>query len=426
MPCLNLSTNVSLEGVDTSSILSQASSTVAKIIGKPEPVSGRCPEPHEGRPPLDPARSPGSGTPARGAAPLTPAWFGPTSLSPKTEQPAAYGELVSIGGLSPDVNKKLSGAIANILETKLSVPKSRFYLEFYDTKAIKAEPFNLFMKMALSCSSFLIAFLCLFRPVRVKKMLNVYMLYTRFQLGLEWSDLLGVLPLIFSHLVYSRNRHGSKLLPRHPPITNQPAPTISADTHQLPSSSSSSALRSFFSGISETVRSGLANRRPWPELLDRSAFSKPESLSEATLRIRKNYNYFRINYLAVISAVLAVSLLTNPFSLILLAALLASWLFLYLFRQSSDPPLTVFGRQFSDRETLLFLIVSTIVVIFLTSVGSILVSAFMVGIGIVCLHGALRTPKIFSLMSRRRREALQASSLSSPLVPPPLLSPRGC
>ncbi|KAK4432244.1 PRA1 family protein B4 [Sesamum alatum] len=174
------------------------------------------------------------------------------------------------------------------------------------------------------------------------------------------------------------------------PITN-PQPQPPADSNQLPSSSS--AVRSFFSGVSETVRSGLANRRPWPELLDRSAFSKPESLSEATLRIRKNYNYFRINYLAVISAVLAVSLLTNPFSLILLAGLLAAWLFLYLFRQSSDPPVTLFGRQFSDRETLLFLIVSSIVVIFLTSVGSILVSALMVGIGIVCLHGALRTPE---------------------------------
>lgn len=51
-----------------------------------------------------------------------------------TEQPAAYGELVS-GGLNPDVNKKLSAAIAAILETKLSVPKSRFFLKFYDTKA---------------------------------------------------------------------------------------------------------------------------------------------------------------------------------------------------------------------------------------------------------------------------------------------------
>ena len=52
-----------------------------------------------------------------------------------TEQPAAYGELVSIGGLNPDVNKKLSAAIAAILETKLQVPKSRFFLKFYDTKA---------------------------------------------------------------------------------------------------------------------------------------------------------------------------------------------------------------------------------------------------------------------------------------------------
>ncbi|KAG9147933.1 hypothetical protein Leryth_003524 [Lithospermum erythrorhizon] len=37
-----------------------------------------------------------------------------------TEEPAAYGELVSIGGLNPDVNKKLSAAIANILETATS------------------------------------------------------------------------------------------------------------------------------------------------------------------------------------------------------------------------------------------------------------------------------------------------------------------
>lgn len=51
-----------------------------------------------------------------------------------TEEPAAYGELVSIGGLNPDTNKKLSAAIASILETKLSVPKDRFFLKFYDTK----------------------------------------------------------------------------------------------------------------------------------------------------------------------------------------------------------------------------------------------------------------------------------------------------
>ncbi|CAK9319836.1 unnamed protein product [Citrullus colocynthis] len=104
MPCLNISTNVNLEGIDTSSVLSEASSTVAKIIGKPEAYVMVV---------------------LKGSVPMS---FG------GNEEPAAYGELVSIGGLNPDVNKKLSAAISAILETKLSVPKSRFFLKFYDTK----------------------------------------------------------------------------------------------------------------------------------------------------------------------------------------------------------------------------------------------------------------------------------------------------
>ncbi|KAL8517171.1 hypothetical protein ACS0TY_015401 [Phlomoides rotata] len=169
-----------------------------------------------------------------------------------------------------------------------------------------------------------------------------------------------------------------------------------SDTHTAADgqqSSSNSALRVFISSISQTIRSGLSNRRPWSELLDRSGFSKPESFSEATVRVRKNYTYFRTNYLTVITATLAVSLLTHPLSLIFLATLLAAWLFLYIFRQPSDPPVTIFGRQFSDRETLFLLIVSTIVIIFLTSVGSVLVSALMVGVAIVCSHGAFRVPE---------------------------------
>nr|CAD1828846.1 unnamed protein product [Ananas comosus var. bracteatus] len=104
MPCLNLSTNVSLEGVDTSAILAEATKIVANLIGKPEAYVMIV---------------------LKGSVPML---FG------GTEQPTAYGELVSIGGLNPDVNKKLSAAVASILETKLSIPKSRFYLKFYDTK----------------------------------------------------------------------------------------------------------------------------------------------------------------------------------------------------------------------------------------------------------------------------------------------------
>ena len=104
MPCLNLSTNVSLDGEDTASILSKVIKAVARIIRKPEAYAM-----------ID----------LKGSIPTS---FG------GTKQPTAYGELVSIGGLNSDINKKLSAAISSILENKLSVIKSRFFLKFYDAK----------------------------------------------------------------------------------------------------------------------------------------------------------------------------------------------------------------------------------------------------------------------------------------------------
>lgn len=175
------------------------------------------------------------------------------------------------------------------------------------------------------------------------------------------------------------------------PTTTTTSAATSSESTQI--SGPTPAFRSFLNNIVDTVRNGLADRRPWSELVDRSAFSKPESVSEATQRIRKNYAYFRVNYISVVTAVLAISLLTNPLSLIILAGLLAAWLFLYLFRTSSDAPLTIFGRQFSDRETFIGLLVATAVVIFLTSVGSVLVSALMIGVALVCAHGAFRVPE---------------------------------
>ncbi|GKD81780.1 macrophage migration inhibitory factor homolog isoform X1 [Tanacetum coccineum] len=71
-----------------------------------------------------------------------------------TEEPAAYGELVSIGGLNANVNKKLSAAVAEILETKLSVPKSRFFLKFYDTKASYSQHLDILERMCHNLFSF--------------------------------------------------------------------------------------------------------------------------------------------------------------------------------------------------------------------------------------------------------------------------------
>ncbi|KAK4749518.1 hypothetical protein SAY87_026967 [Trapa incisa] len=175
------------------------------------------------------------------------------------------------------------------------------------------------------------------------------------------------------------------------PISSPPLASTAGSDQSQPSAATS-ALRSFINNISNSLSQGFVQRRPWPELVDRSTFSKPESLSDASLRVRKNYSYFRVNYLSFIAAVLAVSLITHPFSLILLAGLLASWLFLYLFRPP-DSPLVLFGRTYSGRETLGILIVVSIIVVFLTSVGSVLISALLAGVAVVCIHGSFRTPE---------------------------------
>ncbi|KAL4313214.1 hypothetical protein GQ457_01G019120 [Hibiscus cannabinus] len=169
-------------------------------------------------------------------------------------------------------------------------------------------------------------------------------------------------------------------------------PISSAQSVESQPPAATPAVLSFLSHLTDSVRNGLSQRRPWAELADRSAFSKPESFSDALLRVRKNYSYFRVNYLSVIGIILAFSLLSHPFSLLLLLGLLCSWIFLYLFRPA-DQPLVVFGRSFSDRETLGILIVFSVFVVFLTSVGSLLISALMVGVGLVCAHGAFRVPE---------------------------------
>ncbi|XP_010249309.1 PREDICTED: PRA1 family protein B4-like [Nelumbo nucifera] len=152
------------------------------------------------------------------------------------------------------------------------------------------------------------------------------------------------------------------------------------------------AFRAFISRINDLARQGFSKRRPWAELIDRSAFSRPDSLSEATSRARNNFSYFRVNYAILLAGVLALSLLSHPFSLLVLLCLLAAWLFLYLFRPS-DPPLVLFGRTFSDRETLGGLILLTFIVVFLTSVGSLIISTLMIGLAIVCAHGSFRVPE---------------------------------
>ncbi|KAL5205096.1 hypothetical protein ABZP36_009967 [Zizania latifolia] len=179
------------------------------------------------------------------------------------------------------------------------------------------------------------------------------------------------------------------------PTTVLPAvsPPILPTTDTASADANPAVKRAFLGRHLDSVKRALSGARPWPELVDRSALSRPDSLSDATARLRKNLAYFRVNYAAVVALSLAAALLSHPFSLAALLALLAAWCFLYLLQPADAPPLAAFGRTFSDRETLGGLIVASAFVVFLTSLGYLIFSALALGAALVCAHGAFHVPE---------------------------------
>ncbi|TVU27511.1 hypothetical protein EJB05_30128, partial [Eragrostis curvula] len=200
------------------------------------------------------------------------------------------------------------------------------------------------------------------------------------------------------------------ILPTSVPAAS-PAPAPTAVSSNDAAASTPAAAFAFVGRLIESAKRSLSGARPWPELVDRSALSRPESLSEATSRLRKNLAYFRVNYAAVVALSLAAALLAHPFSLAALLALLAAWCLLYLLRPADAPPLAACGRTFSDKEVLGGLIASSAFVVFLTSVGSLIFSALALGAVVVFAHGAFRVPDDLFL-----DEPDQAAGAGNPLL----------
>ncbi|KAJ6913338.1 hypothetical protein NC651_015759 [Populus alba x Populus x berolinensis] len=105
MPCLYISTNVNLDDVDMDPIFSEATKAVATIIGRPEHL-------------------------------VMVILKGLVAISFNgNKEPAAYAEIVSMGGITKQVKRNLIATLGTILETKLSIPRARFFLKVYDTTA---------------------------------------------------------------------------------------------------------------------------------------------------------------------------------------------------------------------------------------------------------------------------------------------------
>lgn len=102
MPTFNLQTNVPGDRVSASQIVADLSKAVAAATGKPE------------------------------AYVMVSLTTDKQMMFGGTEEPCAYGELISIGAIGGEKNKKISAALAEVVQRQLGIPPSRFYIKFYD------------------------------------------------------------------------------------------------------------------------------------------------------------------------------------------------------------------------------------------------------------------------------------------------------
>ncbi|CAI9097222.1 OLC1v1033596C1 [Oldenlandia corymbosa var. corymbosa] len=101
MPCLDIATNVNIDGVDIDSFFSVVTSTVAAIMGKPQNFVMVV---------------------LRGSVPIH---FG------GNKEPAALAEIISLDAVDREVKRKLIAEIGSILQDKLCVPRTRFLLKVH-------------------------------------------------------------------------------------------------------------------------------------------------------------------------------------------------------------------------------------------------------------------------------------------------------
>ncbi|KAK4755490.1 hypothetical protein SAY87_009247 [Trapa incisa] len=155
------------------------------------------------------------------------------------------------------------------------------------------------------------------------------------------------------------------------------------------SNSSPNYRQSPMAGFSYSTRATefLATRRPWPEFFDLGSFSVPYGFADAMSRMRKNLNHFRVNYTMIMLAILFLSLLWHPVSLIIFIVVFVAWYFLYFSREET---LVVLNYSVDDRIVIVGLSLVTIIALLLTGVGLNVLVSLLIVVVIVGLHAAFR------------------------------------
>ncbi|KAI9084830.1 hypothetical protein K1719_033236 [Acacia pycnantha] len=144
---------------------------------------------------------------------------------------------------------------------------------------------------------------------------------------------------------------------------------------------------SFVSRATYASRSLYATPRPWPQLLDFSAFSRPCTYADAMLRARRNFTYFKYNYVLVSLLVIFFSLFWHPIAMIFYLIVFFAWYFFYFTR---DSPLVLFDQTLDDGTVLCGLGFITVLVLELVGVGLNLFVSSIVAAVLLGVHAAFR------------------------------------
>ncbi|KAM3278938.1 hypothetical protein ACQJBY_046309 [Aegilops geniculata] len=196
----------------------------------------------------------------------------------------------------------------------------------------------------------------------------------------------------------SWSRYGA--VPAPPP---PPRPDANGDFEAAPSSSSpapssppaataAEAGVAFFSraGASAAAAAGVGRPRAWREVLDHTAFSRPETCGEARARARRNLAYFRANYALAALVLVFLGLVYRPRSMLAFLALFVAWLALYFGRGGDAGPLVCLGRDVDDRVVLAALSAATVLAVALTRAGLNLLVSLVLASALIGVHAAFR------------------------------------
>ncbi|KAF0912747.1 hypothetical protein E2562_018990 [Oryza meyeriana var. granulata] len=145
----------------------------------------------------------------------------------------------------------------------------------------------------------------------------------------------------------------------------------------------------FFSRARAVAGAAAGRPRAWREVLDATAFSRPESCGEARARARRNLAYFRANYALVGLVLVFLGLVYRPVSMLAFLALFVAWLGLY-FGRADGEPLVCLGREVDDRVVLAVLSVATVLAVALTRAGLNLLVSLLLAAAVIGVHAAFR------------------------------------